>query len=750
MQQLFATTFESGCVPEAWKPKACYATVTDGVLHCGRVAAPEFLLPGHGWHRIRVETLIEPGAHSEVQFGDARCELAMGVPGKHHAARTHGAMRLATSHTDVPAIDGRRRVVFEFDRGHWRSAVDDVEVLSYQAPSETILAGLVTLTFAGDCAVHSVHIHGADEVAQPLHRYPPRKTDDFFLEMAIDIPDDMSYAPYTLDMLDELFAEYARWGVRRCHCIYEGHARRNWIRYFPDPCYTNYLKTLDNFGGEMFDTMVKAGHAHGIEMYGVFKPFEMAYMLHTFGTGTEEAETYGRFSRIGGVIRRAPEDAIEQRELMSCRKPGAHGPAANDVFTRIDLVSDRVEPAAFGVGDVQIFVSDDNNTYRVYDGPVAIGETVEDYPVYAPTGSGPRPTGAVCPSRVMRFTDLEIRSPFLALAVPGNGVTFGNALGHLVHVFGPQGEEHCVTLGIVPRAGKISYDIGTATSNDSHGLDFCRHGIEFDNVEGTPSACLTGYDGIREWFALDGRHGFIGIARGKDETTVGVASPWFEGTRRWWLGWVQEILDAGADGVELRMRHHHTHLSWIEFGFEKPLRDAFLERHGIDIWETDDFDLAAWRRLRGEAYTQFYREASALVRGSGRKLGLHISRTMDIEPERGAAMEMHFDWRTWLDENLADSVTMKEVWPRTPMAEEVLAHARPHGTPLVFSPFANNIWRQPGGAEVCANRIRQARDGGFDGFQYYENCAIVQPRPDGRIEVVHPEIVDVFQREFVR
>jgi len=180
------------------------------------------------------------------------------------------------------------------------------------------------------------------------------------------------------------------------------------------------------------------------------------------------------------------------------------------------------------------------------------------------------------------------------------------------------------------------------------------------------------------------------------------------------------------------------------------LRDEFLRRYGVDIWETDDFDLAAWRRLRGEAYTQFYRETADLVRGRGRKLGLHISRTMDIEPELGASMEMHFDWRTWLDENLADSVTMKEIWPRTPMAEEVLAHARPNGIPLIFSRFANNIWRQPGGADVCAYRIRRAREGGYDGFQYYENCAIVQPQPGGRIEVVHPEIVEVFQKEFAR
>jgi hypothetical protein len=347
----------------------------------------------------------------------------------------------------------------------------------------------------------------------------------------------------------------------------------------------------------------------------------------------------------------------------------------------------------------------------------------------------------------VRIHGLEIRNDFVALVAPGTSASLGNSLINLVHVFGESGEERHITLGTFPRARESSYDIATATSSDSTGLDFCQYGIEFDTVEGSPTACLTGYESMREWRAFDGGHGLIGIARGKEETTVGVMSPSFPETRQWWLQWVRDILEAGADGVELRVRNHHAHMAWDEFGFEKPVRDAFLERHGVDIWETDDFDIAAWRRLRGESYTQFYREVRGLVDSFGKSLGMHISRTMDIEPEQGASMGMHFDWRTWLDEGLADSVTMKEVWPRTPMAEEVLARARPKGIPVIFSPFANSLWRKPGGAAICANRIQQARDGGYDGFQFYESCAIMRAHTDGRLVMEQPELRDVFQEE---
>lgn len=196
------------------------------------------------------------------------------------------------------------------------------------------------------------------------------------------------------------------------------------------------------------------------------------------------------------------------------------------------------------------------------------------------------------------------------------------------------------------------------------------------------------------------------------------------------------------------MRNHHSHLAWAEFGFEAPVRDAFLKQYGVDLWETNDFDKTAWRRLRGEAYTQFYREARQLVNSYGKRMGLHISQTMDMEPEHGASMEMHFDWRAWIDEGLADSITMKEVWPRTAFAEDILSHTRPKGVDVIFSPYANHIWKQPGGARVCADRIHLARANGFDGFQFYENCAIMRAQSDGRVDMVQPELREVFKREF--
>ena len=114
-------------------------------------------------------------------------------------------------------------------------------------------------------------------------------------------------------------------------------------------------------------------------------------------------------------------------------------------------------------------------------------------------------------------------------------------------------------------------------------------------------------------------------------------------------------------------------------------------------------------------------------------------------------MDIHCDWRAWLDEGLADSVTLKEIWPRTRFAEEILAHTRPRGIPVIFCPYANAryLW-QPGapGVAVCADWIRLAREGGFDGYQFYECAAVVRATPGGDVVMEQPALRDLFRQEF--
>ena len=102
-------------------------------------------------------------------------------------------------------------------------------------------------------------------------------------------------------------------------------------------------------------------------------------------------------------------------------------------------------------------------------------------------------------------------------------------------------------------------------------------------------------------------------------------------------------------------------------------------------------------------------------------------------------MDIHWDWRTWLAEGLADSVTMQDIWPQTRFAREILQQTRPRGIPVIFCPYANNLWLRPGGERICANWIRLAREGGFDGYQLYEAAGVL------RAKVTEPALREVFQ-----
>lgn len=110
-------------------------------------------------------------------------------------------------------------------------------------------------------------------------------------------------------------------------------------------------------------------------------------------------------------------------------------------------------------------------------------------------------------------------------------------------------------------------------------------------------------------------------------------------------------------------------------------------------------------------------------------------------------MNTHWDWRTWLKEGLADSVTMKDIWPYSRFGKEVLEYTRPKDVPMIFCTFYD-VPAAAGGAEACAQRIQLARKSGFSGFQLYECATVVRATKDGRVLMKEPALKDVFLKEF--
>jgi len=748
MRELKAYSFENGTFPTDWLVETNHHTFERGALRSGPATQAKIPLPGNGWDALRIEAEVTPLDGAVVEAGWDRFGGLVSVKTDltpRHLVRASTRGSLAESSRPVAEKHGPCVVAFEFTREKIRALGHDQVLVEADMPTKVDpFFGLVQVGFWDDCLVHAVRIYGEGERAEPVYDVPAKKVDDFFLEVAVDYNMDLGHAAYTPDMFDQLFREFKSWGVRRCHWIYWGGTKHGLWTSGPDGVREAAAKTVAA-SGEIFPAAVRAAHAHGIEVYGLIKPFDMGFWM-SLAEGSPEAAARGKAPRIGGPISRIADFPARHPEYLMARKPGAWGDAENASFTRIDLVKEDDGPCDFGSTDIELYASDDNATYRRVEG-AKVEETVEDYPLWEHTASGGRPTGRTRRARVFRLTGFDLSSKYLAVTTKGRRRSFYNRFIDLIHVFGDKGEERRVSYALAARHGP-----GRARGGESiaEATDFRESGAEFDVVPGgTPTSASPGYDAISADHAFDSGQGFIAIARGKERGTVGALSPSFPEVRAWWLEWVRDCLEAGADGIELRVRNHHNPFAWNEFGFEPPVVEAFRERYGVDLNATDDFDKEAWRRLRGEAYTQFYREARALTREYGKSLGLHVSATMNMEPAEGAAMGIHWHWRTWLKEGLADSVTLKEVWPGTRQEQEIQSYARPRGIPTIFSPYANTLWKTPGGERIVAHRIRAAKAAGHDGFQHYECAFVIRGQADGRVVMDQPALREVFRSFFV-
>lgn len=112
-------------------------------------------------------------------------------------------------------------------------------------------------------------------------------------------------------------------------------------------------------------------------------------------------------------------------------------------------------------------------------------------------------------------------------------------------------------------------------------------------------------------------------------------------------------------------------------------------------------------------------------------------------------MGVHWNWPLWLEEGLADSVTLKDVLPGTRLAEEIMERTRPRQIRVVFTPYANDLWLTPGGEKVCADWIRLGEAFGCDGYQLYECACAIKGTPEGEVTMTQPALKAVLQNRFL-
>ena len=394
--------------------------------------------------------------------------------------------------------------------------------------------------------------------------------------------------------------------------------------------------------------------------------------------------------------------------------PAWADPEGAKTVRSLRLVREGDGPLGFDPKTVKISTSMDNRNYAAAEG-WRVTERVETLAngYWTPSGKVTTPGGR--PVRVLEFTGLPGPCNFVELEFPQGGWKFGNVLHELVR---------CDT------------DRGTV-----RGAFTTRRG-----GKGRPERYM--FEGVNnpawsdETEAIDRPFVFGGGARLGVALTAPTTRTWmfeacFPEVRKYWCDYfVKRAIAMGADGVDVRAANHKDAPSWLAFSYAEPVLAAFRSRFGREPDGRSAADLERIRRLRGEGFTQFLREAGALLRASGRKLEAHVEATMKSSPAYAGYQGIHFDWHTWLDEKLIDGVNLKYLGPFNRFVRgELMPLARKTKTPVhqiaaIGDPRTH--WRT---ADEAVSAMELCRLGGVEALNLYETLVYLRTYPTGENQI---------------
>ena len=587
----------------------------------------------------------------------------------------------------------------------------------------------------------------------------------FKLSMTVDFFGDGGRGLYTPRTLDLMMREARRLGVSRVYWQYLGDLEQDRYGAGTDMLRTPWAKygprTLAAIG-EPLEAAVGAAHRRGLEIFGVLKPYHTG-MSATFPEGSPESDSATPMRRIGGSLQcfnpfmeRFPHTRLQRRPLK--------GPPNLRAIPirRIRLVKRDDSPTRIRARHLEIWSSPDNYRYRRRRVGFRLEERVEPCVQKIRDYYGQTVTNKGDPVRVLSLTGLDLRDRYLVVATnfKDGPADFENTALGMIQVFGPDREP----LPIVVATGDATW---------IRPRDFRTYGLEFDSGYGTRRFHLDGVRGrgaegttpeesrTSSWHehrAELGRGaggGFIAFARGKNDYLPAAPCEFYPEVQRLWRWRVNRMLEKGVDGVVLRVSAHGTLTDEpFEYGFNPPVVEAFRARHGVDI-RREEFDPDLLAALRGESYTRFVRDASAMTRSAGKLFQVQVhTEAFRPEPVFGQLMgfpaNIRFAWRQWLEAGLVDAVTLRSSWYEAaedpldgssaqrsklsnvladPVVAEVLEVTGNLGLPVYLNRY---VARAIPIEEYVGDMERIWGDHRFAGFDLYEFFHLARATPDGR------------------
>lgn len=496
------------------------------------------------------------------------------------------------------------------------------------------------------------------------------------LYASIDFYSETCYAVWTPEMLDEYFRNMKSKGISRIYWI----DQKELIMRSGFATHSERMqKSWANFGNDLTGAVPQAAKKHGLEVFALIKPYDLGIMQNAV---SEEKRSAPGIDVVGGKIRMYTEFALAHPEAMLQRQvlpaPGQRA---------VKYVLSFAKPLEHN-GFLKVYGSHDNREYAL--------RSIQS----VSAGS----TGAEVPAGSDEFTVFVL-----------HGCSGANLLRKLVTALDAEGKSVPITFAVCPqkryRDTHFHLDVYTAQAENDGG--FRKQGMIFDYLPGIPSS-IHNPEQIENDYVFDfaeAKENALGVTQQLNSSIKGCPDPQNPVYRKFIRDWVEEDLDRGFDGIEIRVSNHNSPLFWQDYGTGRETRIA-----------------------RGNAHTAMLRELSSLTRQAGKKFGIHIPNLMfGSTPDKPSPMEFFWDYRTWIAERVADEVTAKLILADgfSPESIEMLNLCRAQNIPVNYCRFLHGL---PEPAEFAA-RIKAI---GVDAFNIYETATVWDGFRDGHFTEKDP------------
>jgi hypothetical protein len=490
----------------------------------------------------------------------------------------------------------------------------------------------------------------------------------------------------TVDYYDDVLGANRHYSERDLDAMMKyisclGTARVQWIL---DTIWTFYDANPPG-GFDLLKAACDAAHRHGMRFGVVFKPFEGALAgALVLPDALPIPENAPVLKESTGLIHAYRQHVAEHPEMNLARLAGADEDPGGRIKA-IRLVKNDDAPAPFGQGDLSIWTNPRNGGYTKYAGPVSF-DTGTGWRMIFPYGNKP--------CRIVNLGNLDLPAGTRFVMVRrerGSGI-FTNAVEHIIELVNEREEIIPSTPALRTVDGPRLFELfgkivrlklthfactaeAQAIAQDSAGfLKLCEGMRRFD--AGWENAALE-------------EGGTIVAMRGKARHRTGAMHPIYKEVRKAWLDTIRCCIEWGVDSVNIRTECHNRAYEPYLFGFNAPVAER-MEHPG---------NIAEARRINGEAYTRFLREAADLLHASGRELGVHVNAVILHHDDRAAnnsPVPLNFDWQweRWL-KDIADFVEYRGSFHLRPenqayVADRIGLAAREAGIPFVYQSLRGN------------------------------------------------------------